>query len=170
MNKFFPLVGFLWLWISAFSTYAQVPDSLRNIPDDSVRALALGDAAVEKAVYRRDFSAADQLLVQAQRNNAKRNSEFVHFRLLRDAGLIEQSRKANPAAIRFLQDAYEGFRKLKNPRMQVDALMRLEQVHFAEGEFGLAEKYTVQALDILQKKPLTPAGNAGGLLQRIVEH
>lgn len=149
-------MGFLWLWVSASSTYAQVPDSLRNIPDDSVRALALGDLAVNKAVYRRDFAAADQVLIQAQRSNAKRNSEFVHFRLLRDAGLIEQSRKANPAAIGFLQDAYEGFKKLKNPRMQVDALMRLEQVHFAENEFELAEKYTQQALDIMQRNPSLP--------------
>lgn len=149
-------MGFLWLWVSASSTYAQVPDSLRNIPDDSVRALALGDLAVNKAVYRRDFAAADQVLIQAQRSNAKRNSEFVHFRLLRDAGLIEQSRKANPAAIGFLQDAYEGFKKLKNPRMQVDALMRLEQVHFAENEFELAEKYTLQALNIMQQNPSLP--------------
>lgn len=161
MNKFFPLLGFLWLWVSAFSLYAQVPDSLRNIPDDSVRALALGDLAVDKAVYKRDFAAADHVLIQAQRSNAKRNSEFVHFRLLRDAGLIEQSRKANPAAIRFLQEAYEGFKKLKNPKMQVDALMRLEQVHFAEGEFDLAQKYTIQALDILQKNPSLPLGMLG---------
>lgn len=161
MNKFFPLVGFLWLWISAFSTYAQVPDSLRNMPDDSVRALALGDLAVDKAVYRRDFAIADQALIQAQQSNAKRNSEFVHFRLLRDAGIIEQARKANPAAIRFLQEAYEGFKKVKNPKMQVDVLMRLEQVHFAEGEFDVAQKYTIQALDILQKNPSLPLGMLG---------
>ena len=156
MRKIFPLLGLLWLWAPVPSTKAQVPDSLLNIPDDSVRALTLSELAVDKAVNLRDFVAADQLLAQARLSNAKRKSDFVHFRLLRDAGLIEQSRKDNPAAIRFLQNAYVGFKKLRNPRMQVDALMRLEQVHFAEGEFKLAEKYVLQALDIFRQNPSLP--------------
>ncbi len=161
MNKIALVLGLLWLWVFSLSAQAQVPDSLATIPDDSVRALAFGQLAVDKAVNERDFTVADQLLVQAKATNNKLRSEFVQFRLLRDAGIIEQARENNPAAIRYLQQAFEGFKKLDNPKRQVDALTRLQQTYFDEGEFQLAEKYVLQALDIFQQNPSLPLGMLG---------
>lgn len=161
MNKIALVLGLLWLCVFSLSAQAQVPDSLATIPDDSVRALAFGQLAVDKAVNERDFTVADQLLVQAKATNNKLRSEFVQFRLLRDAGIIEQARENNPAAIRYLQQAFEGFKKLDNPKRQVDALTRLQQTYFDEGEFQLAEKYVLQALDIFQQNPSLPLGMLG---------
>jgi two-component sensor histidine kinase len=144
-----------------FSVQAQVPDSLAAIADDSVRALAIGDLAVEMAVNKREFTTADRLLAVAQRIGITPKSKFVEARLLRDAGIIEQAREDNPTAIRYLQKAYEEFKKIKNPRMQVDALTRLEQVYFNEGEFQLAEKYALQALDLFQENSSLPLGMLG---------
>lgn len=161
MNKIALVLGLLWLCVFSLSAQAQVPDSLATIPDDSVRALAFGQLAVDKAVNERDFTVADQLLVQAKASNKKLRSEFVRYKLLRDAGIIEQARENNPAAIRYLQQAFEGFKKLDNPKRQVDALTRLQQTYFDEGEFQLAEKYVLQALDIFQQNPSLPLGMLG---------
>jgi len=162
MNKLSLLfLGFLWIGTSLVSTQAQVPDSLAAIPDDSVRALAIGKLSVDMAFEKREFAIADGLLAQARMINSTLQSEFVEARLLRDAGIIEQAREDNPAAIRYLQKAYEGFKKVKSPKMQVDALTRLEQVYFSEDELELAEKYALQALDIFQQNPSLPVGMLG---------
>ena len=154
-------MGLLWLCACFLPVQAQVPDSLLAISDDSVRALAIGKLAVDMAFEKREFTAADRLLAQAKTINATLESEYVRVRLLRDAGIIEQAREDNPSAIGFLQKAYEGFKKLDNPKMQVDALTRLEQVYFDEGEFQLAEKYALQALDIFQHNTSLPLGMLG---------
>ncbi|MPR34925.1 tetratricopeptide repeat-containing sensor histidine kinase [Salmonirosea aquatica] len=161
MNKLSPFLGYLLLFATYSTAPAQVPDTVARLPNDSVRALAIGKLAVDNAVEKRDFAAADYLLSQARKSNSKLKSEFVQARLLRDAGIIEQAREDNPSAIRHLQKAYEGFKKLKNPKMQVDALTRLEQVYFNEDEFQLAEKYALQALGIFQENPTLPLGMLG---------
>ncbi len=161
MNKISLFLGMLCLCAFMVSAQAQVPDSLAAIPDDSVRALAIGKLAVDMAFEKREFTTADQLLVHARTINTTVGSDYVRARLLRDAGIIEQAREDNPAAIRNLQKAYEGFKKIDNPKMQVDALTRLQQVYFSEKEFQLAEKYALQALDIFQHNPSLPLAMLG---------
>jgi two-component sensor histidine kinase len=161
MNQIFLFWGMLWLCASMGSAQAQVPDSLAAIPNDSVRALAIGKLAVDIAFEKREFTTADQLLVHARTINTTVGSDYVRARLLRDAGIIEQAREDNPAALLNLQKAYEGFKKIDNPKMQVDALTRLQQVYFSEKEFQLAEKYALQALDIFQQNPSLPLALLG---------
>lgn len=156
MKKYIPPLGALGLIMIVFVTQAQVPDSLQSIPDDSVRALAIGKLAANTAFQEKDFNRAYQLLREASKINQRVGSKFIQAKLYRERGIIEQARENNPAAIEAYQTAFESFKSLNNEKMQVDALTRLEQIYFDEHEFDLAERYIRQALSILETNPSLP--------------
>jgi two-component sensor histidine kinase len=158
MKLLFSVSGILGIYLVSFSSpsRAQVPDSLLAIPNDSVRALAIGQLAANTAFKEKDFPKAYALLEEAYKANQTFKSKYIRAKLLRERGIIEQSQENHAAAIKAYQAAYDAFKVLNDEKMQIDALIRLDQIYFNEHEFDLAENYIRQALSILKNNPSLP--------------
>lgn len=140
------------------ATLAQVVlDSLLQLPTDSARAIAISALASDYGFKEKNFSAAEKAFRTAESYAQKANSLFVNTYLHKQKGIIEQNRQNYGPATEAYQKALEGYRALDNKEMQVDILTRIEQVYFGQGEMELAQKYLLQALDILKKNPKLPS-------------
>ncbi len=159
------MLCFFWAGIS--STSAQIPedyrtpDSLLYSLDDSVKVLSLSQLAANTAVFERNFSAADSLLVLAKAIGARTKSDYVRARLFFEAGVVESARENIPAATGLFQRAYNGFKLVKDLEMQVKTLTRLDMAYFNANELKLAEKYALQALTLLEQNPALPRDMLG---------
>ncbi len=138
---------------------AQIPDSYRTAdslltsPDDSVKALALGELAANTAAFERSFARADSLMAEAKTISRQVKSNYIMAMSSMNEGIIESSREDFPKAAEFFQRAYGGFKATEDLEMQVKALTRLDMAYFGAKEFKLAEKYALQALQILENNP-----------------
>ncbi|MBU1820877.1 MAG: hypothetical protein KKG00_05100, partial [Bacteroidetes bacterium] len=158
MNHNQVIIGSLFCLLSLlhFSVPGQVPDSLLAIPNDSSRALAIGQLAANTAFLEKDFDRAYLLLDRARQINQKIGSAFINAKLYREQGIIEQSRENSKEAIQAYQKAFDAFKKQKNEKMQVDALSRMEQIYFKDKEYETAERLIRQAIAILTQNPELP--------------
>ena len=134
----------------------RTPDSLLNSSNDSVRTLALSELAANKAVFEHNFVAADSLMADAKIMDSKLKSEYVGARVILRAGIIEAARDNIPSAAGLFQRAYDAFKAMNDLEMQVKTLTRLDMAYFNAGELGLAEKYALQTLNLLEQNPALP--------------